>query len=521
MHKGIILSGEFGSILVREKSDAKIELGELLIAESGENEESKESKKSENSNSHSKILLQVFALIYGSQLSQQNLELISGLKLEENTDLNLMDESLRNYILAKVKNILLIKDRSAIACKLLPKFFSDVREIHKEDRSFLTTPKNPFLIGNLRSGSSIIDFPIYVNGEDVLSHHILVSGTTGRGKSNLMYNLLWNLVDKDYCGLLVLDPHDEYFGRNSLGLKDHELALQKVVYYTSRNVPPGCRTLKINLKLLHPHHFSGVIDWSDAQYQALYAYNREYGDSWIEACLLEKPLENVKFNDATIAVVKRRLVQLLQISISNNELLCKGIFDLSAGQTTIHDIVKDLTNAKTVIIDTSNFAGSLELLVGSLIANEILHEYKNIPSSELKSLPVISIVLEEAPRVLGKDILEKGSNIFSTIAREGRKFRIGLTAITQLPSLIPKDILANMNTKIILGTEMKQERQAIIESSAQDLSNDDRTIASLDKGEALVSSTFVKFATPLKIPLFSETVKSKSIKAQNSFNGMV
>ena len=236
--------------------------------------------------------------------------------------------------------------------------------------------------------------------------------------------------------------------------------------------------------------------------------------------MFEKPLKDVKFNDATLAVVKRRLVQLLNCSISNDEVVCRGIFDLSAGQTTISDIIKDLKNAKTVIIDTSSFAGSLELLVGSLIATELLHDYKNIPSSDLKSLPVISIVLEEAPRVLGKEILEKGSNIFSTIAREGRKFRIGLTAITQLPSLIPKDILANMNTKIILGTEMKQERQAIIESSAQDLSNDDRTIASLDKGEALVSSTFVKFATPLKIPLFSEVVKSKSIKAQNSFSGM-
>lgn len=509
MNKGIILSGEFGSILVREKSDARIELGELLVAENL------------NSNSSSKILLQVFDLIYGSQLSQQNLELISGLKLEENTDLNLMDESLRSYILAKVKNLLLIKDRSAIACKSLPKFFSEVREVTKEDLSFLTAPKNPLLLGNLRSGSNIIDFPIFVNGEDVLSHHILVSGTTGRGKSNLMYNLLWNLVDKDYCGLLVLDPHDEYYGRSSLGLKDHDSAMQKVVYYTPRNAPPNCRTLKINLSLVHPHHFSGVIDWSDPQYQALYAYYREYGDAWIESCLLEKPLKDVKFNDATLAVVKRRLVQLLQVSISNEEVVCRGIFDLSAGQTTISDIIKDLKNSKTVIIDTSSFAGSLELLVGSLIATELLHDYKNVPSSELKSLPVISIVLEEAPRVLGKEILEKGSNIFSTIAREGRKFRIGLTAITQLPSLIPKDILANMNTKIILGTEMKQERQAIIESSAQDLSNDDRTIASLDKGEALVSSTFVKFATPLKIPLFSEVVKSKSIKAQNSFSGMV
>ena len=31
---------------------------------------------------------------------------------------------------------------------------------------------------------------------------------------------------------------------------------------------------------------------------------------------------------------------------------------------------------------------------------------------ELSEKPVISIVIEEAPRVLGKEVLEKGSNIF-------------------------------------------------------------------------------------------------------------
>jgi hypothetical protein len=121
-------------------------------------------------------------------------------------------------------------------------------------------------------------------------------------------------------------------------------------------------------------------------------------------------------------------------------------------------------------------------------------------SGELKERPVISIILEEAPRVLNAE----SQNVFSTIAREGRKFKVGLTAITQLPSLIPRDILANINTKIILGTEMKPERQALIESSAQDLSEDDRHIASLDKGEAIITSTFVPFAVPLKIPLFEE-----------------
>ena len=48
--KGIIISGKFGEIQVRQKHGQEIELGELLIAE----------------NKTSKILLQVYDLIYGS-----------------------------------------------------------------------------------------------------------------------------------------------------------------------------------------------------------------------------------------------------------------------------------------------------------------------------------------------------------------------------------------------------------------------------------------------------------------------
>ena len=113
--------------------------------------------------------------------------------------------------------------------------------------------------------------------------------------------------------------------------------------------------------------------------------------------------------------------------------------------------------------------------------------------------------------MIGEDVIESRSdNIYSIIAKEGRKFKIGLTAITQLSSVIPKTILANMNTKIILGNEMKHERQAIIESASQDLSDDDRNIASLDKGEAIISSIFVPFAIPIKIPLFDELSENQS-----------
>ena len=188
-----------------------------------------------------------------------------------------------------------------------------------------------------------------------------------------------------------------------------------------------------------------------------------------------------------------------------------------SGETTISDICSELEQGKIVIIDTSSFSGSVEILIGSMISTEIFEKYKYYKSKsqdQLEYKPVISIVLEEAPRVLGKEILDRGNNIFSTIAREGRKFKIGLTAITQLPSLIPRQILANMNTKIILGIEMAPERQAIIESASQDLSSDNRTIASLDVGEAIVTSNFSKFALPIKVPLFDDVVRGALEKAK-------
>ena len=462
----------------------------------------------------SKIFLQVYDLQYGSQISQQNLELISGMSLEENTDFEFMDKNIRNYRIAFLKNMITLPKRDSskvLLSKSLPAMFSNVRTVTSDDLSFLSKPKSPLFLGNLRSGSKSLDVPIYLDGEQVLTHHVLISGTTGKGKSVLMSNILWDATGKDYNGILVLDPHNEYYfgaGNDSkkIGLKDHPS--KKVNYYSVKSDIPGVRTLKINIKILRPQHF-GCLDFSDAQEQAMNAYHRDYGNKWIESIILEKPLK-VGFNDSTINVLKRRLLYLLDIdvSIGNSQVFCNGIFDFNAGEATISSICDALEESSTVIIDTSSFSGQVELLVGSLIVTEMFNRYKSYKmQGSLKDKPVISVVLEEAPRVLGKEVLEKGSNIFSTIAREGRKFKVGLIAITQLPSMIPRDILANMNTKIILGTEMIQERQAIIDSASQDLSSDSRNIASLDKGECIVSSNFAKFAIPIKIPSFDDFVK--------------
>ena len=491
--KGLVIGGQFGDILIRQKAGQTFELGELLIAEQD----------------GVKVLLDVFDLVYGSQLTPQQLELVSGLELEEDTTLEMFEPHLRHYVLARAKNVLVLKDKQALVAKHLPVVFSTIREITVDDLQFLDSPTSPLMLGTLRSGSKELGVPVVLDGEKVLSHHVLVTGTTGRGKSVCMANLFWNCLNKDYCGMLILDPHDEYYANVSgKGLKDHPAANEKLVYYT-KNPPPGGRSLKIPLDQLLPQHFFGSADWSDAQREALFGAYGRWNGAWVEQLLKGESLSG--FHEGTLGVLKRRLMQLLNARVDDAGIQCAGVFDTTQGSTTIHDVLADLSKGKTVIVDTSDLPGATEILVASMLAQAILDKNKNAEPHDLRQQPVVSIVLEEAPRVLGKDVLERGPNVFSTIAREGRKFKVGLVAITQLPSLIPREVLANMNTKIILGTELKPERQAIIESAAQDLSQDDRTIASLDKGEAIITSTFTKFATPVRIPFFQQTV-DKSLK---------
>ncbi len=125
--KGLVISGEFGKIILRQRFGENIELGELLVADT----------------LTGKIILQAYDLFYGSQISQQNLELVSGLKLEysDNQELEFMDPKLRNYTLAALKPMIATDHTSAKLCKLLPDFFSSVREITKDDLKFLTVEK--------------------------------------------------------------------------------------------------------------------------------------------------------------------------------------------------------------------------------------------------------------------------------------------------------------------------------------------------------------------------------------------
>jgi len=510
---GQVVGGSFGDIVIRQKAGTDLEIGDLMVSEEND----------------SFLILQVFSLEFGSQIQDKMQQMMSGVNLEQGVvDAHFYEPDFVNYVLARIKPLARVyKENNEVKIpKSMPSFFNKLRLITKDDLEFLQKEKDSVFVGYIRSGSKVIkEAEVWLPAEDVFSHHMLIPATTGRGKSNLVKTILWSVLDTNKVGALVLDAHDEYFGRVGIGLKLHPRAKDNLMYYTPSSPPVGANRLTINLQSIRPEHFEGIVDFSDPQFQAIRMAYRQSRKNWIRDLMLTDAVDagmesstqaRGEFAAATMMVVQRKLRLLLSLEKDEEGVVFSRheVFDSTTkGLTTVDDIVKDIEAGKVVVLDTSRLGDEAELLVGNIIAAKLLQKYKDAKASgELDRKPVATIVIEEAPRVIGVDVLtSRNDNIYSTIAKEGRKFKVGLTAITQLSSVIPKTILANMNTKIILGNEMKQEREAIIASASQDLSEDDKNIASLDKGEAIVTSIFVPFAMPIKIPLFEDIVKEKGV----------
>ena len=101
-------------------------------------------------------------------------------------------------------------------------------------------------------------------------------------------------------------------------------------------------------------------------------------------------------------------------------------------------------------------------------------------------------------------------NVFSQIAREGRKFKVGLCAISQQPKLINEEIISQFNTLFILGLADKRDRRHPAQQRQAGISMLDNEIQMLMPGETLIASPFTPFAVPAKIHLFEDYVKRRT-----------
>jgi DNA helicase HerA-like ATPase len=410
--------------------------------------------------------------------------------------------------------------------KSLPTQFSVVVAPEAEDFAFLADRMGDLPVGQLRSGETVVDLTVGIPGRSLASH-IGIFATTGMGKSNLMQVLAAGVMRANgRYGLLVIDPHGEYRG----ALARHPWSGEALRVYANRSLPASS-SLRISLAELSVDDLRTAYEWSRPQEEALYELERHYstgrpgpssetrppgaaasgsrseGLAWLADFATLDDLAGFRDVElsarvalSTLQVVHRRARRIVTLRcISPDPALSVG------GR-----IISDLLAGKVVLVDVSGLGSTEEVLVASFLTRRVLDEwqaaYLDDPLRH-ERMPIVAIALEEAQRVLAGN-KDRESNVFPRLAREGRKFGVGLCAVTQQPRLLDDELLSQFNTFFILGLADEKDRSVLRSSSKQDISAQGAEIQTLMPGECLIANLAAPFAVPAAIDLYADLVRA-------------
>jgi uncharacterized protein len=389
--------------------------------------------------------------------------------------------------------------------KSLPTQFSRVLAPEAADFEFLRTRMGDLPVGHLRSGETIVDFEVGIPGTS-LATHVGIFATTGMGKSNLMKVLASGVLQAGgRYGLLLVDPHGEY----RTELPRHPWAGDRLHIYAARALA-NTSTLRISLAELSIDDLRTAYDWSRPQEEALFELERHYGGDGLAWLLAFSQVDDLPgFRDVelngrvalnTLQVVHRRARRIIDLQCISADP------NVSVGGA----VVRDLESGRVVLVDVSGLGSTEEVLVASFLSRKVLEHwsgaYLDDPERH-EHLPVVAVVLEEAQRVLSKST-DRESNVFPRIAREGRKFKVGLCAITQQPKLLDDELLSQFNTFFVLGLADEKDRNILRGSSKQDLSASAGEIQTLLTGECLLANLEAPFAVPARVSLWDDVVRA-------------
>ena len=419
----------------------------------------------------------------------------------------LYDRGRRTYRVAECRCLGYVSPdgRSFRKPKSLPTQFSRVVAPEPADFAFLRSRMGDLPIGRLRSGETEVDVEVGIPGASLASH-VGIFATTGMGKSNLMQVLAAAVMRRQgRYGLLLVDPHGEY--RSALGR--HPWAGEALRTYAARSLP-GTTSLRVSLAELSVDDLRTAYDWSRSQEEALFELERFYrsdGLSWLlEFAQLDDlaGFRDVELNGRvalnTLQVVHRRARRIVELPCVATDP------SVSVGAA----VLRDLRDGRVVLVDVSGLGSTEEVLVASFLARRVMDEwstaYLDDPEGH-ERLPVVAIVLEEAQRVLGS-AKDRESNVFPRLAREGRKFKVGVCAITQQPKLLNDELLSQFNTFFVLGLADEKDRNILRASSKQDLAGLGPEIQTLMPGECLLVNLEAPFAVPAMVHLYEDAVRA-------------
>ena len=119
------------------------------------------------------------------------------------------------------------------------------------------------------------------------------------------------------------------------------------------------------------------------------------------------------------------------------------------------------------------------------------------------------LFVEEAQNVLSEEFVKSNANPFVRVAKEGRKFGLGVIAITQRPSAISEEIRTQAENFFTFYMGNSDDIRAFVKSNI----NYDGVISKFIQTETIPGNLYMvsakqSFAFPVRVKLFEETIKN-------------
>lgn len=434
---------------------------------------------------------------------------------------------------------------------------------------------NSITVGNI-SVSESLDAKIDL--DKLISRHCAIVGSTGSGKSNSVSVLLESIAKRNFPSsrILVIDPHGEYndalskYSRvietnpkeveNKLYIPFWALPFNELMKIFSGTISDANREY-IREKVVEAKIASAKENKLDVPKESITA------DSPIPFSIKQLWFELDDFERQTYLERAKPETITEKIQIGDADKLKSNLYQpASAGggspflNNQAKGILGFLDSVRNRLNDSSynflfnpgdftpNLKGNIKSDIDSLFMDWLgnplpitILDLSGIPSEIMSSIsgtllkiiydglfwgvntkvggknqPLL-IVLEEAHSYLKAGEHSISSRTVQMIAKEGRKYGVGLLLVTQRPSELDETVLSQCGTMIALRMNNSKDRGHIRSAVQDELQSMVDLLPSLRTGEALISGEAVKIPSRVKFFKISNAPKSSDPKASEKW----
>jgi DNA helicase HerA-like ATPase len=395
-------------------------------------------------------------------------------------------------------------------------------------------------IGYLCVGDTIFEDkgPILFKIDKLRNKRTMVFAQSGFGKTNLVKVLLYHMTNDTSYGKLIFDLNGEYFlrGTNTYGLGDinSESIRNNVVVYTDKKLPDIYKQQsrfvlggKVTINMRKHLGVGDILNFGAGFSEVMKSFLLYLDEDGVSNFI--KDIDNYVHNPSNLYrdfsdffgeqktdkqgnlkedVSARKTIMAIRKRI--RYLIDEGNLH-SSSSTLVDNVFNYLKQGKTVIVDLSLKDNTEASIVSTIIVRKLFENNKEKFTSDQTDEVINSVVfVEEAQNVLSQEFVKSNANPFVRVAKEGRKFGLGLVAVTQRPSAISEEIRTQAENFFAFHMGNSDDIKALVKSNI----NYDGVISNFIQRETIAGNLYMvasdqAFALPVRVTEFEKLVKDK------------